>query len=40
MKRKARSPGMLGERLTHMTRDKRELEVEGSNDVWQCDHTR
>lgn len=23
-----------------MTRDGRELEVEGSNDVWQCDHTR
>lgn len=40
IKRKARSAGMLGERLTHMTRDKRELEVEGSNDVWQCDHTR
>lgn len=39
-KRKARSPGYIGERLTHMTRDGRELEVEGSNDVWQCDHTR
>ncbi|MGI8502745.1 MAG: helix-turn-helix domain-containing protein, partial [Hassallia sp.] len=39
-KLKARSPGMLGERLTHMTRDRRELEVECSNDVWQCDHTR
>ncbi|NHC36880.1 DDE-type integrase/transposase/recombinase [Scytonema millei VB511283] len=39
-KRKARSPGYSGERLTHMTRDGRELEVEGSNDVWQCDHTR
>lgn len=39
-KQKARSPGYLGERLTHMTRDGRELEVEGSNDVWQCDHTR
>ncbi|MEI2582590.1 Mu transposase C-terminal domain-containing protein [Scytonema sp. PRP1] len=39
-KLKARSPGMLGERLTHMTRDGRELEVECSNDVWQCDHTR
>lgn len=38
-KRKARSPGYSGERLTHMTRDGRELEVEGSNDVWQCDHT-
>jgi len=23
-----------------MTRDGRELEVEGSNDVCQCDHTR
>ncbi|ABA21806.1 Integrase, catalytic region [Trichormus variabilis ATCC 29413] len=36
----ARSPGYSGEKLTHMTRDGRELEVEGSNDVWQCDHTR
>jgi putative transposase len=39
-KGKARSSGYLGSRLTHMTRDGRELEVEGSNDVWQCDHTR
>lgn len=39
-KRNARSPGYSGSRLTHMTRDGRELEVEGSNDVWQCDHTR
>ncbi len=39
-KQKARSPGFSGERLTHMTRDGRELQVEGSNDVWQCDHTR
>ena len=39
-KRKARSPGYSGSRLTHMTRDGRELEVEASNDVWQCDHTR
>lgn len=38
-KQKARSPGYSGERLTHMTRDGRELQVEGSNDVWQCDHT-
>ncbi|MGF1489682.1 MAG: hypothetical protein ACFBSE_21565 [Prochloraceae cyanobacterium] len=39
-KKKARSPGYFGSRLTHITRDGRELEVEGSNDVWQCDHTR
>ncbi|MDJ0593380.1 MAG: Mu transposase C-terminal domain-containing protein [Pleurocapsa sp. MO_226.B13] len=39
-KLKARSAGYVGSRLTHMTRDGRELEVEGSNDVWQCDHTR
>ena len=39
-KEKARSPGYLGDRLTHITRDGRELLVEGSNDVWQCDHTR
>ncbi|WP_017294851.1 Mu transposase C-terminal domain-containing protein [Geminocystis herdmanii] len=39
-KRKARSPGYSGSKLTHITRDGRELEVEGSNDVWQCDHTR
>ncbi|ACK70509.1 Transposase-like Mu [Gloeothece citriformis PCC 7424] len=39
-KKKARSPGYSGSALTHMTRDGRELEVEGSNDVWQCDHTR
>ena len=39
-KRNARSPGYSGLRLTHMTRDGQELEVEGSNDVWQCDHTR
>ena len=37
---KARSPGYIGSQLTHVTRDGRELEVEGSNDVWQCDHTR
>lgn len=39
-KEKARSLGYLGDRLTHITRDGRELLVEGSNDVWQCDHTR
>lgn len=39
-KHKVRSPGYIGERLTHMARDEHELEVEGSNDVWQCDHTR
>ncbi|MBR8829675.1 MAG: hypothetical protein N5P05_001375 [Chroococcopsis gigantea SAG 12.99] len=39
-KNNARSPGFSGEHLTHMTRDGRELLVEGSNDVWQCDHTR
>ena len=39
-KRNARSPGYSGLRLIHMTRDGQELEVEGSNDVWQCDHTR
>ncbi len=39
-KLQARSAGYVGSRLTHMTRDGRELEVEGSNDVWQCDHTR
>ncbi|ACK66970.1 Transposase-like Mu [Rippkaea orientalis PCC 8801] len=38
-KKKARSPGYSGSRLTHITRHGRELEVEGSNDVWQCDHT-
>ncbi|BAY29313.1 integrase, catalytic region [Nostoc carneum NIES-2107] len=38
-KRHARSPGYSGEKLSHITRDGRELEVEGSNDVWQCDHT-
>jgi putative transposase len=36
MKRKARSPGMLGERLTHMARDGRELDV--PNDTHIC-HT-
>ena len=39
-KLKARSAGYTGSRLTHMARDGRELEVECSNDVWQCDHTR
>ncbi|MGQ4648131.1 Mu transposase C-terminal domain-containing protein [Lyngbya aestuarii] len=39
-KQKARSPGYLGSRLTHVTRDGQELQIEGSNDVWQCDHTR
>ncbi len=39
-KLKARSAGYVGSRLTHMTRDGREIEVEGSNDVWQCDHTK
>ncbi len=39
-KLKARSAGYTGSRLTHMARDGSELEVEGSNDVWQCDHTR
>lgn len=39
-KLKARSPGFLDARLTHTARDGRILEVEGRNDVWQCDHTR
>ncbi len=39
-KLKARSAGYTGSRLTHMARDGSELEVECSNDVWQCDHTR
>jgi putative transposase len=35
-----RSPGWRGERLSVKTRDGKDLPVEYSNHVWQCDHTR
>ena len=35
-----RSPGWRGERLSVKTRDGLDLEIEHSNQVWQCDHTR
>ncbi len=35
-----RSPGWRGSRLALKTRDGKELAVEYSNQVWQCDHTR
>lgn len=35
-----RSPGWRGSRLSVKTRDGKDLIVEYSNQVWQCDHTR
>ncbi|WP_371819394.1 helix-turn-helix domain-containing protein [Tolypothrix sp. PCC 7910] len=35
-----RSPGWRGSRLSVKTRDGKDLTVEYSNQVWQCDHTR
>jgi len=35
-----RSPGWRGSRLSVKTRDGQDLQVEYSNQVWQCDHTR
>ncbi|MDM9584863.1 Mu transposase C-terminal domain-containing protein [Nostoc sp. GT001] len=35
-----RSPGWRGSRLTMKTRDGKDLSVDYSNHVWQCDHTR
>ncbi|MEO1431902.1 MAG: Mu transposase C-terminal domain-containing protein [Cyanobacteria bacterium J06633_8] len=35
-----RSPGWRGSRLSVKTRDGNDLQVEYSNQVWQCDHTR
>ena len=35
-----RSPGWQGSRLSVKTRDGKDLQVEYSNQVWQCDHTR
>ncbi|BAZ36952.1 integrase, catalytic region [Calothrix sp. NIES-4101] len=34
-----RSPGWRGSRLSIKTRDGNDLQVEHSNQVWQCDHT-
>ncbi|MBW4670071.1 MAG: Mu transposase C-terminal domain-containing protein [Cyanomargarita calcarea GSE-NOS-MK-12-04C] len=34
-----RSPGWHGSRLSVKTRDGKDLQVEHSNQVWQCDHT-
>lgn len=34
-----RSPGWRGSRLSIKTRDGKDLQVEHSNQVWQCDHT-
>ncbi|MBD2346481.1 Mu transposase C-terminal domain-containing protein [Anabaena subtropica] len=35
-----RSPGWRGSRLAMKTRDGKDLSVDYSNHVWQCDHTR
>jgi putative transposase len=35
-----RSPGWKGERLSVKTRDGKDLSIDRSNQVWQCDHTR
>jgi putative transposase len=35
-----RSPGWKGDRLSVKTRDGKDLSIEYSNQVWQCDHTR
>ncbi|MBD2242354.1 Mu transposase C-terminal domain-containing protein [Nostoc sp. FACHB-888] len=35
-----RSPGWRGSRLSVKTRDGKDLQIEHSNQVWQCDHTR
>ncbi len=34
-----RSPGWRGDRLSVKTRDGKDLSIEYSNQVWQCDHT-
>ncbi|MEH2341247.1 MAG: helix-turn-helix domain-containing protein [Nostoc sp.] len=34
-----RSPGWRGSRLSLKTRDGKDLQIEHSNQVWQCDHT-
>ncbi|WP_368041831.1 helix-turn-helix domain-containing protein [Nostoc sp. TCL240-02] len=34
-----RSPGWRGSRLSVKTRDGKDLQIEHSNQVWQCDHT-
>nr|WP_236117346.1 Mu transposase C-terminal domain-containing protein [Hassalia byssoidea] len=34
-----RSPGWRGSRLSVKTRDGKDLQIERSNQVWQCDHT-
>lgn len=34
-----RSPGWRGSRLSVKTRDGKDLQVEHSNQIWQCDHT-
>ncbi|MEH1892178.1 MAG: DDE-type integrase/transposase/recombinase [Nostoc sp.] len=34
-----RSPGWRGSRLSIKTRDGKDLQIEYSNQVWQCDHT-
>lgn len=38
-KKSLRSPGWKGSRLVLPTRDGQAIEVEYSNQVWQCDHT-
>jgi putative transposase len=35
-----RSPGWRGNRLSVKTRDGKDLQIDHSNQVWQCDHTR
>ena len=39
-KQKSRSPGWQGELLKLRTKEGIELDIEYSNQVWQCDHTR
>ncbi|MCT7984516.1 Mu transposase C-terminal domain-containing protein [Laspinema sp. A4] len=39
-KQKIRNTGWKGGRLSHKTRDGNQLDIQHSNQVWQCDHTK
>ena len=39
-KQKVRNVGWRGSRVSHQTRDGQTLDVQRSNHVWQCDHTK
>ena len=39
-KKSIRSPGWQGTTLSVKTRDGKDISINHSNQVWQCDHTR